>query len=347
MKKKTKVLFTLVFAITLIFALLVPTFAAYDDDGYVIWEVKENGDVLVGEKEYYRIEIPVGYEVYMREEYHYANKAASGKIELSDLTSNINGKNIVHAYDREGLGYSGYFADSETCDYLSDFLVLSRAKDMADMILFYSNGDYYKDVDNEILQRLDSMSTSSVNIKVSALYDYNRTYIYAYDKTGCIRTTTGCVYAIGDTRYYVDYTTLSNSYFDVDGDFSYRGNSTVEAKLLDNVTNTAFQSFKNSENEYYFPYDTQYEKNAFDMIFTDVDETVIVIFGIVIFYSILILVGLVLPVIPIVFGLVLPRSKKLGKHPGWYALAGVGAIWLISAVVLIIYITVCFLIAVL
>ena len=345
MKKKTKVLLSLVFALALIFTLLVPTFAAYDDNGYVVWELKDNCNTLVGEKEYYRIEIPTGYRVSASQRYYFANTAKYEKITLTGMYTNYDGKNIVYATERNGMK-GGYFADQETYDFLSEFFVISQAKDTAHMILFGTEYEYFKDGDKQVLGMLDSMTGTALNVPVSTLENYNKTQIYAYDTTGWIRTTLGCVYALGDTRYYVDFTTLPNNYFDSDGQFSYRGEGAVPAVKLDGKTDAAFQGLKSSDNQYFFDWDDYYERDTFDIFFPDLNEDVVVIFGIVIFYSILIFVGLVLPVIPIVLGLMLPRSKKLGKHPGWYALAVAGAVWLIAALILIIYITVCFIMAV-
>ena len=283
MKKKTKVLFTLVFAITLIFALLVPTFAAYDDDGYVIWEIKDGGNVLVGEKEYYRIEIPAGYKVSSHHsKYYFANSVKDEKFELTNMYTNVDGHNIVYAYEKNSMD-GVYFADKETYNYLWNFFDFSRAKNKANIILFCSDYEYYKDGNNRVLEMLDSMTGTALVVEVATLENYNKTHIYAYDTTGWIRTTVGCVYALGDTRYYVDYTTLPNIYFDSYGDFSYSRGLVVSAMLLDSKTDAAFQGLKSSDNQYDFGREEQYVKDVFDMIFTDVVETVVVIFGIVIF----------------------------------------------------------------
>jgi len=354
MKKRTKVLFTLVFAITLIFALLVPTFAASSepieaspDDSYkyVEWTLSDDGEVLTGDKTYYKTNVHPGYYFDIYSLYHYQNTVESKNGKLS-LVTNYEDRNVIIASNRIGNEY--VYVTEEVKLSLDEFYKVDKVKQEASLFLYTENNYlFYKD--SEMLGRLDSLATTPVEKDVFDLYDYNKTYIKAYDDTRCFYTTVGCVFSMGEEKLYVDYTKLPNNCFDSDGNLSYR-QGTVSVMPLDDASAAALQGVKTTPNIYEFEYSYYYESNEvginLDNVISGAEAAIIVIIGIVIFYAVLIVIGLVLPIIPLVLGLLLPHSKKLGKPRGWYALALSGIAWIIAAVILIVLITVFFIIAV-
>ena len=127
---------------------------------------------------------------------------------------------------------------------------------------------------------------------------------------------------------------LDNSHFDANGLFSYR-NGTVEISRLDGSVVNELKA-KNHElipkvnNHIYedFIVDGIYDENG---NYIDYEEPIYTEFNMTFFWIGFILVGFVVPAVPTVFGFVLPNTKKCKNNKGWYALAGFGLVWMLSA----------------
>ena len=352
MKRKTKVLLVLILAAVMAVGLLVPTFAASSPapgstDQYITWTLSDDGETLTGDKNYYKVNIQPGYYVDIPETYHYHNRVSSSNGRMS-LYTNYGDKNIVVAELNSSSAENSYFATKAVRVELNDFFDITKAKEKASKIIATQN-DYHFYMFADALSVLDEQ-TASTDVSVVDLYQYDKIFIRAYDSTGCIYTVVGCLYSLdGYVRYYVDFTKLSNYYFDADGNFSYRSGTVAATVLQGNEVVTAINNAFSSQNRGEFVYSTYFEndekyappeKGETGSSLDALDEIDVQLVGIIAFFIILVSVGLVLPVVPLVLGLMLPRSKKLLKPRGWYAVAGVSAVWMLSAIVLIVLVTV-------
>lgn len=69
--------------------------------------------------------------------------------------------------------------------------------------------------------------------------------------------------------------------------------------------------------------------------------------GMIVFFAIVSVIGVAMPIIPLILGILLPRSKKLQKPRGWYAVAASSAVWLLSAVALMVTVAIILLVCML
>ena len=354
MKRKTKVLLALILAAVMAVSLLVPTFAASSPapgstDQYITWTLSDDGETLTGDKNYYKVNIQDGYYVDIPESYHYHNYIGSSKGDKMTLYTNNDGKNIVVAEHVYYTVDNSYFATKAVKQELQEFFDVAKVKEKASKIIATADGaNYYWFGD--MIKILDEYSATAAKTTISVvdLLQYDKTLIRAYDSTGCIYTVVGCLYAVdGHMSYYVDFTKLSNDHFDEKGNFSYR-TGTVDATPIQSTEITIpLSNALSNQNGDKFVYKAYYENNnkysppvKEESSETIADEIDVQIIGIIIFFIILVFVGLILPVVPLVLGLMLPRSKKLLKPRGWYTVAGASAVWMLSAIVLIVLITV-------
>lgn len=357
MKKKFKVLVSLILVAVMSLALLVPTFAASvqpvqpSEDSLVNWTLSADGKILTGDKDYYSIKLQQGYVVDILEVYHYHYTARMDGERLHFYT-NYNDRNIVVAFSYAAEYY--FVTESVKAD-LMEFFDVAKVKEKASGFIATQDGTYYYWF-NDMIKILDAYSeANTINVSAVTLGQYDKTWIRAYDSTESIYTIVGCVYTDGgQTSYYVDYTKLPNNCFDADGNLSYRGGEVpvtpiAKGSEVDAALNNALSEQNGSEPIYA----TYYEKDQYvppvnggnssgSGVTLDIEAVQIV--GIIIFFIILVCIGLVLPVIPLVLGILLPRSKKLLKPRGWYTVAATSALWMLSAIVLIVLVTIILLI---
>ncbi len=69
--------------------------------------------------------------------------------------------------------------------------------------------------------------------------------------------------------------------------------------------------------------------------------------GMIVFFAIVSVIGVAMPIIPLILGILLPRSKKLQKPRGWYVVAASSAVWLLSAVALMVTVAIILLVCML
>ena len=58
--------------------------------------------------------------------------------------------------------------------------------------------------------------------------------------------------------------------------------------------------------------------------------------GMIVFFAIVSVIGVAMPIIPLILGILLPRSKKLQKPRGWYAVSAASLVWMISGFLLLV-----------
>ncbi len=153
-----------------------------------------------------------------------------------------------------------------------------------------------------------------------------------HDPSGLLTTIKGAIYEMPDGNFgYVDYSTLDNSHFDADGNFSYRqGEVTVYplkelAGRVDSALSNSYTIKRSFTYEYY-----EYEDD-FDIID---DSDYIEKAALASFWIVFVLMGYLVPIAPLVIGLVFANSQKMSHPKRWYVVAGLAVLWMVLAVVL-------------
>ncbi len=148
-------------------------------------------------------------------------------------------------------------------------------------------------------------SESRRDVDVRDLVYLKKYEIYAYDSTGAIYCTLGAVYITDDGEaLYVDYTALTNNYFDADGYFSYRS-GIVTASILDEGGASTLDALIDELD--YPEFDYTYEEEGSD----DLGGIMLVLF-----WVLLSVFGIVIPIIVIAVSIFLPPflEKKRAKR---------------------------------
>lgn len=201
---------------------------------------------------------------------------------------------------------------------------------------FNPNDNYY-DINDAFAGELLSLSQKGNGVKtdVTQLKDCTLYELRFHDHSGLLSTLRGAVYELSDGSYgYVDYSTLDNSHFDADGNFSYRQGEVTVYPIDDFFSDLK----RNSDRVYSLKKSNTYEINEYD-------NGMGIIGGIggsnhtkdsaiASFWIIFVMVGYLLPVAPLVLGLVFANSKKMSHPKRWYVVAGMAVLWMVLAVAL-------------
>ncbi len=198
----------------------------------------------------------------------------------------------------------------------------------------YDTSDKFSNLTEETAKRFSELSQKGGGVKIN-VHDLETHLICElrfHDPSGLLTTIKGAVYTMPDGSFgYVDYATLDNSHFDADGNFSYRqGEVTVYpleelAGRVDSALSNSYTMKRSFTYEYY-----EYEADIGIIGGTNyTDESAIVAF-----WVIFVLVGYLLPIAPLVIGLVFAHSKKMSHPRRWYVVVGLAVLWLVLAVTL-------------
>lgn len=156
-------------------------------------------------------------------------------------------------------------------------------------------------------------------IDVTKLSSKESFELVQFDRSDSFYITRGAFYEIDGSYYYVDYRQLDNSYFDADGNFSYRQGKVrlvkIEGAALDALT-PALDDFD------YRSTDFEYE----------IGESEPMPIGL--FWFCYVFLGFLVPIPFIVLGFILPHIAKLGRPKYWYVTAYLGIAWFVLAFVL-------------
>lgn len=295
--------------------------SAVDEDGCLLWRMDENGDALTGgDVTYRRYELPLGYTFDPSTIYDFANTYN----DLSTFFGEVNG--ISRYGDMVWTTYDDtLYVTPEGRQCLDEFIggkvETYRLKDV-------QWHDMYGELSEDFMAALTSAATAdhaaSGTHNVIGLADTIRYDITAWDVYDCVYTVEGAFYAMSDGSYgYVDYSELDNSYFDAEGNFSYR-KGTVELTYMEGDMAQAIDAVIASTSMR--EVDFQHEKSVYGDYGQNDGEVIGVAVG-------MMLSDFLLPIAPLVVGLVLPRSKKLGYPKRWYILSAISLAWLITGVI--------------
>lgn len=320
--KAKKILSVLLIAMLLICSLSVCVNAEETAEPEVYeWDATTDGNMVWNDdREYYLYELPVGYNVDFRQYYYF------------DGVVDINGsEGSISSYARDGeiieLEYD-YGYEYDWMYYATD---LGRASIDALVdgsyasVRIYNYGDV-ADLDADTLAGLDSLDTGA-EVQVTELEDLNYYEIRTYDSTDSVYYVYGALYEYEGGMWYLNYDRLSNEYFDADGNFSYRRGA-VTMYQVDGTP--LYSTILDAEDSFYYYYGmSEYETDIFDGF--NINGVTLAKVG---FWVVFVLIGIVLPVWPLVKGIVNSRSAKHARAKHWLIMSLASAVWIVLSIVI-------------
>ena len=319
--------FLMALSIVLLLPLLsLSVFAAEDEDGFVEWELSENDLVLTGDGKKYYAYTPIGTIPFYSEAkqvYIYANEVtfskdgALGAVGTAEVCAPAPGSEFVWVNTRSG---SYLYATEVGTRQLNSFLS-GKSDHYFLRTAPYSSTKLEKEtVDAMEKARKSSSGKKTVNVsELQACLVYD---VIVYDETQTLVYDMGAVYKLSDGKYYyLHFLSLGNQYFDADGNFSYRNGSVKLTVLSDSI---AEELDLVAEDSVYTETVNIWENENGDLIPASA------------FWVFYVLIGILLPIAPLVVGLILPHSKKKGYPKYWYILSIIAAIWIFLAILLMI-----------
>ena len=291
--------------------------AEKDKEGYVVWEMYENGAVLEGDgKAYHRYELPVGYVLNPDRIYVFAEST-----EDYHRVYGLSAESDVVWVPMSDTLYLTEEGRSQMDAFLEGNVAFRRLK-------YAGNDEKYSDLTDDFMADLDAAvnATSAVtgSADVTVLANAQRYDVTAWDSHDCVFTVEGAIYPTDtDAYFYVDYRTLNNSYFDADGNFSYRKGNVRVTYLNGDMADALDDVIADASRRYV---DYAYEEDEYGVFGDDGNDIV----GVMITVT---LSDILLPIVPLVVGLVLPHSKKMGYPKRWYIMSAISLAWLIVGVI--------------
>ena len=310
--KKACLFAALILTLTQIFSLV--SFA--DDGENVKWMLSADRQLLMGYggKTYYQTEITSDIYIDPQLVIEYDNEVVTGTVysasedpevvwienEYGELTLYATESASVNIKKFEGGKYQGY----RIWDYSSSYTRKCAL------------------LDKSVVEQMNAAGVTTVAtvVTVGVAMIKNMPYyeITSFDPSGVFARDIGRVFADADGKlYYVCYANLDNSYFDADGNLSYRSGAITLTVLEGTAEATVTQATANM-----VTYDVEYQEEG-----ADAD-------AVSVFWVFFVFGGILLPIAFIVAGCVLATSDKRGRPKYWYSIAIVAALIMLTCFVL-------------
>lgn len=316
MKKR----FSLILALLLVLALPVTVFATEDP---ITWSLSEDGKTMSdGQKIYERYTLADGDIAVPRQAYVWNQSFDDPEDEWTTyrvVTFPEQPDMVALYYGTYADGFVAVYTTKDAADSLEDFSAGVYSSMMLSDIYDYEAAELTLDWVNG----LDGSDGARETLDVRDLGEVDRYLVWGGNAGGTFYHTHGAFYFLNETWYYINYDALDNSYFDADGNFSYR-RGTVEALALGN----AGQSILNKAIGEMSTWETEFEQDDSDL---EIAEGV----ARVVFWILAVLLGFVVPAVPLILGLVFARSKKAVHPKRWYVLSALSLAWIALAALIL------------
>lgn len=335
MKKR---FFALVTAAVILLSMILPVSAAE----YKNFKLSEDTMTLSdGETTYERIDLPNGYfnDSHYTYQFYYPvslpNTSSSASIcAISKDRDILNAELYFETYGALNILYAEETARADLEKFFSGENELFRMRSNF-------NEDYYAKIDKSLIERInayveanpDKAETIDVSRLTKPVATTASFTILSYSKDYVVAKEYGGIYKIGDSMdgwYYVNFGDLDNSYFNVDGYFSYR-KGTITLTKLDVALGMELGELSAAQDYMFTTYESEYQYVDEDIF--DIGSYEDSLAARVFFWVIFSLFGFVMPAIPMIFGLVLPNTKKR-RTKKWYIVAACSLLWIIAAAVI-------------
>lgn len=292
------------------------------DDSFTMWETSEDGSTLSdGTFTYNKYgELPLGMRIENNYFGYYNGAVLDG--DLYDVYASAPESGIRYLYSYT-YGIIAYAKDDEDTDGLNSFLAGNPSEIR---VIDYDRYTYF-DADAELVSRLDALNTDKVNIEVRKLIFADCYDIVYFGSKDTLAYTHGAIYDYEGELYFINYDKLGNNYFDSYGDFSYGRGSVDMYKLTGSLKSEIAEKLDNMEHYYEYP--------AWESDIT-VDDELSRREAINIIIAITVVLGIVLPLLPLAVGVILTIKKKGKVDSSTYVLIAAAAIWIIAGIALLI-----------
>ncbi len=144
--------------------------------------------------------------------------------------------------------------------------------------------------------------------------------IYAFYEDASFARCIGAIYHVGEYYWEVSYDTISDRFFDSEGHINYNTHGTVDAKRIDRESVPLLEEVLQQTMDLEVRFESDNPMSA----------------GAIAFYVLLVLFGFLLPLAPLILGIVFALSKKTSAFKRWIVLVAFSLIWIIVAAVLLI-----------
>lgn len=176
-------------------------------------------------------------------------------------------------------------------------------------------------IDASLAEALDDLSENAITEDAEVLVNLTRYEILGYDETETVVHVHGAVYLLDDSWYYLNYDKLDSSHFAVTGQFSYRCGP-VELLPLDEALRgriigaTGHLASRRAS--------ITYEEDESDMELDPAGAAAA-------FMVLSVILGFVIPAVPLVLSLCFAHSKKAVSPKRWYLLSALSCLWMLLA----------------
>lgn len=150
--------------------------------------------------------------------------------------------------------------------------------------------------------------------------------VLTFDSTDSVCCVTGAVFVLDDGIFVVDFAALPANCFDADGHISYRA-----AEIPGVMLNAdAERDYRDLQWQFYQkkivsrPYDEPFDPEKMEKSAR------------IMFWIFFVLIGFLVPVVPLVLGLVIANDKDRGKPKRWYVVSALAGAWILIALIIMI-----------
>ncbi len=316
MKKKIAILLVLLM-------LLLPVTAAAAE---IQWQISEDELTLTYDgKEYHRYSLNPA-DLFMPDHIYVPEQSGIvklGKDEFQVVQTDRTDEIVVLSEDMYWYGFYSYvYATQEGAAILDRF----SKGEYATLLISDTFHSEMAELTKEQLATLDGLKPNKT-LDVTELAEVECYEIIGMDETGTMGHIHGAVYADTHSWYYINYDALDNSYFSSDGSFSFRSGTVDAVKLEDGAAHmiAVLMSKMTTRAE-----EIEYEHETdFTMEDSDADA---------VFWTLTVILGVILPAVPLTFGLVYALKGKCLYPKRWFLLVTLSVAWMLvmGAIVLLI-----------
>ena len=303
---------------------------------YVQWEVFLNGQQITGNGksfQFYKHKKKGSFAIDSNELYYFAqtieyslNNDSHGPYENAEIHSSSRDAEWIWVWTQDG---SYMYATEKGKKHLDAFL----DGDFGSYVIL--DKDWKRaGTGAKLLQDLQALTSdegvAQDKVKGQDIADYEYYYVGSTDRSNTFVMRQGMVIKLTDGYYYLDFAAYD---YPSENNLLNSWKSYAVHRLSDDMKESFTQDLKDlhapEKTVFYeeWEYEDEWRDDTEQSVGVEDDADSILVFKIM-----FVIFAILLPILPLVFGLVLPHSKKLKRPMHWYVLALVSALWIWAAI---------------